>query len=136
MSFVNFEEIRQLIDSAEPAGGRMRVYFRCAKTGRVVEATGSFPESVRRNFAQVAAGSTVRVLLAKLSAVIRQYTGIYIPLGGAVPAQTVPHGGSFASETDRQAAAIAAFQTVAEYPGKPVRNGRFNHIDGEWVFVE
>lgn len=136
MAFVSFEEIRHLIDSTERVGGRLRVYFRCPKTGHVVEATGSFPESMKRNFAQVAAGSTMRVLLHRLSSVIRQYTGIYIPLGGAVPAQTVPGGGTFASEADRQSAAVLAFQSIAEYPGKPVRRGRFNHVDGEWVFVE
>lgn len=136
MAFVNFEEIRPLIDHAEQVGGRMRVYFKCPKTQRVVEATGSFPESAKRNFAQVATASTMRVLLHRLSGLIRQYTGVYIPLGGALPAQTTPGGGTFASEVERQSAAVAAFESVAEYPGKPVRRGRFNLVDGEWTFVE
>lgn len=136
MAFVSFEQVLPLIDSTEQVEGRLRVYFKCPKSGRVVESTGSFPDSARRNFAQVATGSTLRALLHQLSALIRRYTGIYIPLGNAVQGRTVPGGSGFVTESDRREAAVAAFQTVAEYPGKPKRSGRFNLVDGEWVFVE
>lgn len=136
MAFVSFEEIMPLIDSTEQVEGRMRVYFKCARSGHVVEAWGSFPDSARRNFAQVATGSTARVLLSHLSALIRRYTGIYIPLGNAIQGRTVPGGSGFVSENDRREAAVAAFQSVAEYPGKPKRSGRFNHIDDQWIFVQ
>ncbi|HLU61164.1 MAG TPA: hypothetical protein VKZ99_02315 [Gammaproteobacteria bacterium] len=136
MAFVTFEEIVDLIDSTEQRGGGMTVYFKCPRSGRIVEARGAFPESARRNFLQVASGSTIRALLHRLSGVIRQYTGIYIPLGNTVENRTVPGDGRFVNEADRRAAAIAAFESVAEYPGKPVRRGRFNHIDNQWTYVE
>lgn len=137
MAFVKFEDIVDLIDSTEQKEGGLTVYFKCAKTGRVTEARGSFPDSRRRRFAQVAASSTVRALLNQLSAVIRRYTGIYIPLGNAMQTHDVPGGGSgFATEADRQAAAIAAFQSVAQYPGKPRQRGKFNFESGQWIFIE
>lgn len=136
MAFVNFEDIVALIDSTEQKEGGLTVFFKCPKTGRVVEARGAFPESARRNFAQVATGSTTRALLHQLSALIRRYTGIYIPLGNAVQGRMIPGGGGFVNEADRRGAAIAAFETVAEYPNKPIRRGRFNFVDNEWLFIE
>lgn len=136
MSFVKFEEIVDMIDSTEQREGGLTLYFKCPKTGRVVEARGSFPDSARRNFATVATGSVARALLHRLSGVIRQYTGFYIPLGNTVQTRDVPGGGRFVNESDRQTVAIAAFQSVAEYPGKPVRRERFNFVDEQWVFVE
>lgn len=137
MSFVTFDEIVNLIDSTEQRPGGMTVYFKCPNTGRVVEAHGSFPDSGRRRFAQVAAGSTARALLHQLSALIRRYTGLYIPLGNAFQVHDVPGGGSgFVNEADRRAAAIAAFQSVAQYPGKPVQHARFNFVENQWRFIE
>lgn len=136
MPFVSFDQVLPLIDSSEQVGGRMRMYFKCPQSGRIVEAWGNFPESARRNFAQVATGATSRALLHQLSALIHRYTKIYIPLGSAVQGRTVPGGSSFVSEDDRRAAAIAAFESVAEYPGKAKRAGRFNFIDDQWIFVE
>lgn len=136
MAFVEFEEIKHLIDSAEKKGGGMTLYFKCPKTGRVVEARGSFPEGMRRGFARTATDSTARALLNQLSALIRRYTGIYIPLGNAFNTSDKPGGGEFVNEADRQAAAISAFESVAEYPGKPVKSARFNFVEEQWVFVE
>jgi len=136
MAFVKFEEIVDMIDSTEKKGGGMIIYFKCPKSGRVVEARGSFPESMRRGFARTASDSTARALLNQLSGLIRRYTGIYVPLGNAFNTSDKPGGGEFVNESDRQAAAIAAFETIAEYPGKPVRSGRFNQVDGQWTFVE
>ncbi|HEX7046334.1 MAG TPA: hypothetical protein VF275_02010 [Gammaproteobacteria bacterium] len=136
MAFVKFEEIVDMIDSAEKKGGGMTVYFKCPKTGRVIEARGVFPDGARRNFAQAATTGTARALLNQLSGVIRRLTGIYIPLGNAFNTSDTPGGGQFVNEADRQAAAITAFESVAEYPGKPVRRDRFNHIDNQWTFVE
>lgn len=137
MAFVKFEDIVDLIDSTEPDGGGLKVYFKCRQTGRVVEARGRYPDSRRRRFAQVASGSTARALLHRLSGLIHRYIGIYIPLGNAFQVNDVPGGGDgFVNEEDRRAAAVAAFESVAEYPGKRQRSGRFNAIDNQWIFIE
>lgn len=129
MAFVTFEEIVDLIDSTEQRGGGMTVYFKCPRSGRIVEARGAIS-------CRWPAAARYVALLHRLSGVIRQYTGIYIPLGNTVENRTVPGDGRFVNEADRRAAAIAAFESVAEYPGKPVRRGRFNHIDNQWTYVE
>ena len=137
MPFVSFDEIRSLIDGTEQKPGGLTVYFKCPRTGRIVEARGIFPDSRRRRFAQTAAGSVARALLHQLSGIVRRLTGIYIPLGNAFQTHDVPGGGSgFATESDRQAATLAAFRSVAQYPGTPRLRGRFNFEDGQWVFIE
>lgn len=137
MPFADFSDIRSLIDDIEPKPGGLTVYFKCPATGRIVEARGSFPDSRTRRFTQTAAGGIARALLHQLSGAIRRLTGIYIPLGNAFQTHDVPGGGSgFATEADRQAAAVEAFRSVARYPGMPRQSGRFNFEDGRWVFVE
>lgn len=137
MPFANFSEIRPLIDGTEHKPGGLTVYFKCPRTGRIVEARGSFPDSRTRRFAQMAAGSTARALLHRLSGIIRRLTGIYIPLGNAFQAGDLPGAGSgFATDADREAAAVDAFRSVALYPGMPKQRGRFNFEDGQWVFIE
>jgi hypothetical protein len=137
MPFANFNEIRALIDGTEHKPGGLTVYFKCPRTGRIVEARGSFPDSRRRRFAQTAAGSIARALLHQLSGIVRRLTGIYIPLGNAFQVQDVPGaGGDFTTEDDRQAAAVDAFRSVARYPGTPRQRGRFNFEEGQWVFIE
>ena len=137
MPFANFSDIRSLIDSIEQKPGGLTVWFKCPRTGRVVEARGTFPDSRTRRFAQTAAGSIVRALLHQLSGVIRRHTGIYVPLGNAFQTHDVPGGGSgFATEADRQSAAVHAFRSVAQHPGMPRLPGRFNFEDGQWVFIE
>ena len=137
MPFASFSDISPLIDDIEQKPGGLTVYFKCPRTGRVVEARGSLPDSRSRRFTQTAVGSLARVLLHRLSGVIRRLTGIYVPLGNAFQTHDVPGGGSgFATEADRQAAAVDAFRSVAQYPGKPRLRGRFNFEDGQWVFIE
>ncbi|KQT09378.1 hypothetical protein [Ramlibacter sp. Leaf400] len=137
MPFANFSDIRSLIDGTEQKPGGLTVHFKCPGSGRIVEASGSFPDSPARRFTQTAVGSTLRALLHQLSGVIRRRTGIYIPLGNAFQTHDVPGGGSgFATESDRQAATLAAFRSVAQHPGMPRLRGRFNFEDGRWVFVE
>lgn len=137
MPFANFGDIRPLIDCIEQKPGGLTVYFKCPRTGRVVESRGTYPDSRTRRFAQTAAGSVVRALLHQLSGVIRRLTGIYIPLGNAFQTHDVPGGGSgFATEADREAATVHAFRLVAQHPGMPRQRGRFNFEDGQWVFIE
>lgn len=137
MPLAQFGDIRSLIDCIEDKPGGLTVWFKCPRTGRVVEARGAYPDSRTRRFTQVAAGSVVRALLHQLSGVIRRFTGIYVPLGNAFQTHDVPGGGSgFATEADRQAAAVHAFRSVAQHPGMPRLRGRFNFEDGQWVFIE
>ena len=137
MPFASFGDIRSLIDGVEPRPGGLTVHFRCPRTGRVVEARGSFPDSRSRRFTQTAVGSIARALLHQLSGVIRRRTGIYIPLGNAFQTHDVPGGGGdFATQADREAATLHAFRSVAQHPGMPRLRGRFNFEDGQWVFIE
>lgn len=137
MPLASFSDIAALIDSTEPKPGGLTVYFKCPRSGRVVEARGSFPDSATRRFTQTTVGSIARVLLHRLSGVIRRLTGVYVPLGNAFQTHDIPGGGSgFATDADRRAATVDAFRSVAQYPGMPRQRGRFNFEDGQWVFVE
>ena len=137
MPFATFSEISPMIDCTEQRQGGLKVFFKCPKTGRVVESRGSFPDSQTRRFAQTAVGSVVRALLNRLSGLIRRQTGIYIPLGNAFRTHDVPGGSSgFATEADWQAATVEAFRSVAQHPGMQRQRGKFNFEDGQWVFIE
>jgi hypothetical protein len=137
MPFASFSDIAALVDATEQSSGGLTVYFRCPRSGRVVQARGPFPDSTSRRFTQAAVGSIARSLLHRLSGVIRRHTGIYIPLGNVVRSHDIPGGdGTFATEADRQAATVAAFRSIAQHPGTPRQRGRFNLDGGQWVFVE
>ena len=137
MPLAQFSDIRSLIDCIEEKPGGLTVWFKCPRTGRVVEARGILPDTRTRRFTQIATGSVVRALLHQLSGVIRRLTGIYVPLGNASqPDDVRGGGGGFATEADRQAATVHAFRSVAQHPGMPRLRGRFNFEEGQWVFIE
>ncbi len=133
MPYVSYDEIEHLIDHAEHDGGRMKVMFACPHSQQVVQATGLIPRNFAHGLADDAAQGLVRQLLHMLTQLIRQLTGMYISFGRA--ANGVNRGHVLATADDKRNAVVAAFESVAEYPGKPRRPGRFNHQDGAWVFV-
>lgn len=133
MSFIRFEEIQPLLDHVEQDGGGMKCYFKCAKSGTVVEARGNIPRTLAHGMANEAARGMLRQILNRISTEIRKATGFHIPLGAA--ANTANQGNVIASEAGKQAAIVDAFEKVAIYPGKPVQQKRFNFVENEWVYI-
>lgn len=134
MSFVTYQEIESLIDHAEQDGGRMRCYFKCPASGLVVEGYGNMPRSLGGRVRQDATNSLMRQLFQMLTNIIRQTTGLYFNFGTS--ATTAGGVAQVATQAEKEAGVVDAFEKLAVYPNKPQQRKRFNHIEGAWVYVE
>lgn len=134
MPYVTYDEIRDLCDYAEQDMGAMKCWFKCPRTGTVVETRGNIPRTLAHGMANEAMRSGLSQLLSRVTALVRRHTGMYIPLGAAMTQAN--RGNVIATDAGRRAAIVDAFEQIAVYPGKPVQPGRFNHVDGAWRYVE
>lgn len=136
MSYVTYAEIESLVDSKQPKEGTVIVYFKCPKTGHVEEARGVISQSVGNKLANEATQGGIRFLTATVSRIIRQLTGVHLPIGNSASSTSLNSGRAFNSEEAIREGVINAFEKVSVYPGKPIKNGCFNKLPEEgWVFV-